>query len=108
MSPAAAIAKLRREAAGVVLSQLERAVTSTGFDCRAMASKASSGSTRGRCSTVPGSIEIRAAIMSVLFDHSSPDPAMAALISLLHTVDGLSAVLSLNERAWEWVLQPGG
>jgi hypothetical protein len=33
---------------------------------------------------------------------------MAALISLLHTVDGLSAVLSLNERAWEWVRSRAG
>jgi hypothetical protein len=43
-----------------------------------------------------------------LLDDSSPEPEMAALIALLHTVDGLSAVLSLNERAWEWVLGRAG
>jgi hypothetical protein len=52
--------------------------------------------------------EIRATLMSVLLEHGSPDPEMAALIALLHTVDGLRAVLSLNERAWEWVLSRAG
>ena len=34
--------------------------------------------------------------------------AAAAIISLLYTVDGLSAVLSLNDRGWQWVLSRAG
>jgi hypothetical protein len=30
------------------------------------------------------------------------------VISLLYTVDGLGAVLSLNDRGWEWVLSRAG
>jgi hypothetical protein len=52
--------------------------------------------------------QIRAAMMSTLFDHHKPDPATASIITLLYTVDGLGAVLSLNERGWEWVLQRAG
>jgi hypothetical protein len=108
MSPAAAIAKLRREAAGVVLSQLER----DGHIHRVRLQGNSFKSFK-RVYAWPlldrtRVDEIRATLMSVLLDHSSPDPAMAALISLLHTVDGLSAVLSLNERAWEWVRSRAG
>ena len=46
--------------------------------------------------------------MSTLFDHSKPDPATATIISLLYTVDGLGAVLSLNDRGLEWVLSRAG
>ena len=45
----------------------------------------------------------RAALLGALFDGDSPVPAMAAIICLLHSVDGLGAVLSLNERGWRWV-----
>jgi Golgi phosphoprotein 3 (GPP34) len=114
MSPAAAIAKLRRQTAGVVSSQLER----DGHIHRVRLQ----GNTFSTFSGFSGFKrvyawplldrtrvdEIRATLMSVLLDHSSPDPAMVALISLLHTVDGLSAVLSLNERAWEWALSRAG
>jgi len=108
MSPAAAIAKLRRQTTGVVLSQLELGghihrvrLQGNGF--------------RGFKRVYAWPLldrtrvdQIRATLMSVLLDHASPDPAMAALIALLHTVDGLSAVLSLNDRAWEWVLSRAG
>jgi hypothetical protein len=105
MSPAAAIAKLRRQTTGVVLSQLEHAghiqrVRLQGNGFRRVYAWPLLDRTRVDA--------IRATLMSVLLDHNSPDPAMAALIALLHTVDGLSAVLSLNERAWEWVLSRAG
>lgn len=45
----------------------------------------------------------RAALLGALFDGQSPAPTIAAIICLLHAVDGLGAVLSLNERGWRWV-----
>ncbi len=105
MSPAAAIAKLRRQTAGAALSRLEDGghiyrvrLQGNGFK-RVYAWPLLD---RGRVDA------IRATLMSVLLGNSSPDPPMAALIALLHTVDGLSAVLSLSERAWEWALSRAG
>jgi hypothetical protein len=105
LSPAAAIAKLRRQTTNVVLSQLEHAghihrVRLQGNGFKRVYAWPLLDRTRVDA--------IRATLMSVLLDHRSPDPAMAALIALLHTVDGLSAVLSLNERGWEWVLSRAG
>ncbi len=45
----------------------------------------------------------RSALLAALFDGQRPDPPTAAIISLLHAVDGLGALLSLNERGWQWV-----
>jgi len=45
----------------------------------------------------------RAALLSALFDRQPPTPATAAIVSLLHAVDGLGALLSLNDRGWRWV-----
>jgi hypothetical protein len=45
----------------------------------------------------------RAALLSALFDRKPPPPSTAAIISLLHAVDGLGALLSLNDRGWRWV-----
>ena len=108
MSPAAAIARLRRQTAGVVLSQLER----EGHIHRV---RLQGNSFKGFKRVYAWPLldrtrvdEIRATLMSVLLDHGSPDPAMAALIALLYTVDGLNAGLSLNERAWEWLLGRAG
>ena len=42
-------------------------------------------------------------MLATLFDMRSPSPTTAAVISLLHLVDGLGALLSLNDRGWEWV-----
>lgn len=47
--------------------------------------------------------QARAALLSALFDGQSPAPSIAAIVCLLHAVDGLGAVLSLNERGWRWV-----
>jgi hypothetical protein len=111
MSPAAAIAKLRRQTAGVVFSQLER--DGHLHRVRLQGNSFSNFSGFKRVYAWPlldrtRVDEIRATLMSVLLEHSTPDPAMTALISLLHTVDGLGAVLSLNERAWEWALSRAG
>jgi hypothetical protein len=45
----------------------------------------------------------RGALLSALFDRTPPAPPTAAIISLLHAVDGLGALLSLNDRGWRWV-----
>ncbi|ULE31368.1 GOLPH3/VPS74 family protein [Mycobacterium sp. IDR2000157661] len=47
--------------------------------------------------------DARSALLSALFDRKPPAPATAAIISLLHAVDGLGALLSLNDRGWRWV-----
>jgi hypothetical protein len=45
----------------------------------------------------------RAALLAALFDRRPPAPSTAGIISLLHAVDGLGALLSLNDRGWRWV-----
>jgi len=45
----------------------------------------------------------RAGLLAALFDGHRPDPATAAIVSLLHSVRALGAVLSLNDRGWHWV-----
>jgi hypothetical protein len=114
MSPATAIEKLRRQTTGVVLSQLEhhghihrvrlQGNGFTGFQGFTGFKRVYAWPMLDRTRAD----EIRTKLMSVLLEHRSPDPAMAALIALLHTVDGLRAVLSLNERAWEWALSRAG
>jgi hypothetical protein len=47
--------------------------------------------------------EVRAALLGALFDLRCPTPTTAAIISLLHPVNGLTALLSLNERGRRWV-----
>ena len=45
----------------------------------------------------------RSALLAALFDRNPPAPPTAAIISLLHAIDGLGALLSLNDRGWRWV-----
>ena len=45
----------------------------------------------------------RSALLAALFDRRPPTPATAAIVTLLHAVDGLGALLSLNDRGWRWV-----
>ena len=45
----------------------------------------------------------RAALLAALFDRKPPTPATAAIVTVLHSVDGLGALLSLNDRGWRWV-----
>jgi hypothetical protein len=47
--------------------------------------------------------QARSALLAALFDRKPPNPSTAAIISLLHAVDGLGALLSLNDRGWRWV-----
>jgi Golgi phosphoprotein 3 (GPP34) len=50
----------------------------------------------------------RSAMLAALFDRRPPAPPTAAIISLLHAVDGLGALLSLNDRGWRWVHSRAG
>lgn len=45
----------------------------------------------------------RTALLAALFDGTPPTPATAAIVTVLHAVDGLGALLSLNDRGWRWV-----
>ncbi|MCV7301642.1 GPP34 family phosphoprotein [Mycobacterium barrassiae] len=45
----------------------------------------------------------RSALLAALFDRRPPTPSTAAIITLLHAVDGLGALLSLNDRGWRSV-----
>ena len=45
----------------------------------------------------------RAALLSALFDRTPPGASTAAIITVLHAVDGLGALLNLNDRGWRWV-----
>lgn len=47
--------------------------------------------------------QARSALLAALFDRKPPTPATAAIVSLLHAVDGLGSLLSLNDRGWRWV-----
>src|ERR1700722_468169 len=45
----------------------------------------------------------RSAMLAALFDRRPPAPPAAGTLPLLHAVDGLGALLSLNDRGWRWV-----
>ncbi|UXA16944.1 GPP34 family phosphoprotein [Mycobacterium sp. SMC-4] len=51
--------------------------------------------------TRPGAA--RAALLAALFERQPPAPVTAAIVTVLHAVDGLGALLSLNDRGWRWV-----
>lgn len=100
LRPSSAIAKLGRHTEGRLVEHLERSgqirripLQSKGFK-KEMALPLI---TRDRAGPA------RAALLSALFDRHPPAPPTAAIISLLHAVDGLGALLSLNDRGWRWV-----
>ncbi|MCV7430927.1 GOLPH3/VPS74 family protein [Mycolicibacterium bacteremicum] len=92
----AAVAKLSRDAEPHLLGQLERAgqIQWVPLSAREFAYPL-----RTRARVEPA----RAALLAALFDRRPPSAPTAAAISLLHAVDGLGAVLSLNDRGWRWV-----
>ncbi len=100
MTAAQAIAKLRRTVEPHLLKHLQ---TSGDIQRIRLYSKglrrkdAWTLTDRGRPAAM------RAEMLSVLVDDRPPEPCMAAIISLLHGVDGLRALLSLDERSWHWV-----
>ncbi len=105
ISPAAAIAKLRREIPAAVLSQLEHSgqvrrvrLPNKGFK----RPHAWPLTDRTRVA------HVRAALTAALFDEQCPDPVGATVISLLHAVNGLGVIFSLDKRGWEWVHDRAG
>lgn len=105
LSPGAVIAKLRREISAAVFAQLEH----KGQIRRVRLHR--NGCKRSYAWPVTDRAEVsqtRAALVSVLLDEQRPAPATAAIISLLYMVDGLGAVLSLNDRGWAWVRSRAG
>lgn len=105
LRPAEAIAKLRRSTPTGLLWQLER--TGQARQVR----KRGKGFTRSTSWPLTDRARVgpaRAAVLAALVDNESPNPVTAAIISLLHTVDGLGALLSLNDRGWDWVRDRAG
>lgn len=99
LQPGAAIKKLGRDAQGHLVGHLEQA---------GQLRKINSGRLFGRSQTYPltGRDRVataRAALMGALFERRPPAPATAGIITVLHAVDGLGALLSLNDRGWRWV-----
>ncbi|MBS1690896.1 MAG: GPP34 family phosphoprotein [Actinobacteria bacterium] len=47
--------------------------------------------------------QARSDLLAALFEGRPPTAPTAAIISVLHAVDGLGALLSLNDRGWRWV-----
>lgn len=105
VTAAGAIAKLRRVTEAAVLAQLERTGQIQRVRLQVNGFKRSYAwplVDRARAA------EVRAALTHALFEHHDPQPATAAIISLLHFVDGLGAVFSLNDRGWQWVRARAG
>ncbi|WP_328360046.1 GPP34 family phosphoprotein [Mycobacterium sp. NBC_00419] len=102
MTPAQAIAKLRKRAEDDVLDQLLRTgqlhqvqLSSHRFRRNDYAWPMANRARVDRA---------RSALLAALFDGQRPDPQTASIISLLHTVNALGGLLSLNERGWQWVV----
>jgi Golgi phosphoprotein 3 (GPP34) len=100
LTPAAAVSKLRRRVEDNVVDHLER----TGQIRRVQLQSKRFGHpsswpviNRERLG------QARAALLAALFDREPPTPSTAAIVSLLHAIDGLGALLSLNDRGWRWV-----
>lgn len=100
LRPQSAVDKLRRNTEATLLAHLER----SGEISRI----ALSGNRFGKAYAWPLTRRERVAharsqLLAALFDRRPPTPSTAAVISLLHAVDGLGALLSLNDRGWRWV-----
>jgi hypothetical protein len=100
LSPEAAVSKLRRGVQDTIAEHLERTgqIRRIRLDSKRFPHPAAWPVTnRERVRAA------RAALLAALFDREPPTPPTAAIVSLLHAVDGLGALLSLNDRGWRWV-----
>jgi hypothetical protein len=105
LSPSAAVSKLRRHAQDNISEHLERMgqIRRVRVQTKRLTQPYAWPLTnRDRVSSA------RAALLSALFDRRPPTPQTAAIVSLLHAVDGLGALLSLNDRGWRWVHMRAG
>jgi hypothetical protein len=100
LSAKAAVAKLRRGIEPALLGQLEEAGQIRPIKLRRNRFRQPQvWPFTNRCRVD----RARSAVLAALFDLHCPAPPTAAIISLLHPVDGLGALLSLNDRGWRWV-----
>jgi hypothetical protein len=100
LSPSAAVSKLRRGTQDLLTEHLER----TGQIRRIrLQTKRFNHSYAWPLTNRDRVTQARSALLSALFDRRAPTPSTAAIVSLLHAVDGLGALLSLNDRGWRWV-----
>ena len=106
LSPTAAMSKLRRGTQENIAQHLER----TGQIRRVrLQSKRLRRSYAWPLTDRERVTQARSALLSALFDRQPPTPSTAAIVSLLHAVDGLGALISLNDRGWRWVhMRAGG
>lgn len=105
LSPAAAVSKLRRGVQDTIADHLER----TGQIRRIrLTGKRVHNSPAWPITNRERVMQARAGLLSALFDRHPPTPPTAAIVSLLHAVDGLGALLSLNDRGWRWVHMRAG
>lgn len=100
LRPSRAVSKLRKDTKARVevhlewLGQLRRIPLSTKRFNQDYALPLTNRERAGRA---------RTDLLSALFDRRPPTPTTAGIVSLLHAVDGLGALLSLNDRGWRWV-----
>lgn len=100
LTPKAAMSRLRRDTQPALLNQLESTGQVRRIRLRTKRISRPSAwplTDRTRVNTV------RSEMLAALFDRHCPKPNTAAVISLLHAVDGLGSLLSLNDRGWRWV-----
>ncbi|BCI54733.1 hypothetical protein NIIDNTM18_40110 [Mycolicibacterium litorale] len=96
LRPRSAVDKLRRHTEETLLTHLE----GTGQIARMpLSHRQTAWPVRNRDRVAYA----RSQVLSALFDRRPPTPSTAAVITLLHSVDGLGALLSLNDRGWRWV-----
>ncbi|MGE2715072.1 GOLPH3/VPS74 family protein [Mycolicibacterium litorale] len=96
LPPRSAVDKLRRRTEDTLLTHLE----GTGQIARtALPHRQTAWPVRNRDRVGYA----RSQVLSALFDRRPPAAPTAAVITLLHAVDGLGALLSLNDRGWRWV-----
>ena len=105
LSPTAAVSKLRRGTQENIAQHLER----TGQIRRVrLQSKRLRRSYAWPLTDRERVTQSRSTLLSALFDRQPPTPSTAAIVSLLHAVDGLGALISLNDRGWRWVHMRAG
>jgi hypothetical protein len=105
LKPAAAIPRLRRTVPAALLQHLEHTGQLRQVALRTQRFKQHYGwplTDRTRAASA------RAVLVSALFDDHRPDPITASIISLLYAIDGLGALLSLDDRHREWVRNRAG
>lgn len=101
IAPAAAIAKIRKHAEDEVLDQLLR--TGQIHQIQLSAHRLRRNTYRWPVKN-KGRLDIaRSAVLGALFEKRRPDPVTAAIISLLHRIDGLGVVLPLNDAGAQMV-----